>query len=45
MVAYAREVFPDYPQCGLRISRFRGTTKNESLDQRQVFGYAFPAAV
>jgi ATP-dependent DNA helicase RecG len=41
VVAYAKEVFPDYPQCGLRMARFRGTTKNEFLDQRQIFGHAF----
>ncbi len=32
---------PDYPQCALRMARFRGTTKNEFIDQRQLFGHAF----
>lgn len=41
MVAFAKEVLPDYPQCGLRMARFRGTTKTEFLDQRQLTGHAF----
>jgi ATP-dependent DNA helicase RecG len=34
-------MLPDYPQCGLRMARFRGTTKNEFLDQRQITAHAF----
>lgn len=30
-----------YPQCRLRLARFRGTTKNEFVDSRQVVGNAF----
>lgn len=30
-----------YPQCVLRMARFRGTTKSEFLDNRQVVGGAF----
>ena len=30
-----------YPQCQLRLARFRGTDKNEFLDQRQLHGHAF----
>jgi ATP-dependent DNA helicase RecG len=41
VVAFAREVLPDYPQCGLRMARFRGTAKDEFLDQRQLTGHAF----
>ena len=41
VVAFAKEVQPGYPQCGLRMARFRGVTKNEFLDQRQVTGNAF----
>ena len=41
VVAFAKEVLPDYPQCGLRMARFRGTTKAEFLDQRQLTGHAF----
>jgi hypothetical protein len=32
---------PDYPQCELRMARFRGTDKTEFLDQRQIRGPAF----
>ena len=41
VVAFAKEMLPDYPQCGLRMARFRGVTKDEFLDQRQVTGNAF----
>lgn len=30
-----------YPQCRLRLARFRGTTKDEFVDSRQVVGNAF----
>lgn len=41
VVAFAKEVLPDFPQCGLRMARFRGTTKTDFLDQRQLTGHAF----
>jgi hypothetical protein len=41
VVAFAKEMLPDYPQCGLRMARFRGTAKDEFLDQRQLTGHAF----
>jgi ATP-dependent DNA helicase RecG len=41
VVAFAKELLPDYPQCGLRLARFRGTTKDQFLDQRQLTGHAF----
>ncbi|MHB1423322.1 MAG: ATP-binding protein [Gemmataceae bacterium] len=41
VVAFAKEVLPDYPQCGLRMARFRGITKDNFLDQRQLTGHAF----
>jgi ATP-dependent DNA helicase RecG len=41
VVAFAREPLPDYPQCNLRLARFRGVTKSEFLDQRQLSGHAF----
>jgi ATP-dependent DNA helicase RecG len=31
----------DYPQCLLRVARFRGTDKTEFLDNRQFRGHAF----
>ncbi|MBX9584010.1 MAG: putative DNA binding domain-containing protein [Gemmataceae bacterium] len=41
VVAFAVEPFPDYPQCALRLARFRGVTKAEFLDQQQLTGHAF----
>lgn len=41
VVAFAKEVMPEYSQCGLRMARFRGTQKDEFLDQRQLHGNAF----
>jgi len=41
VVAFAKEVQPGYPQCSVRMARFRGITKNEFVDQRQVSGNAF----
>ena len=41
VVAFARELLPDYPQCSLRMARFRGTSKDDFLDQRQLTGHAF----
>jgi ATP-dependent DNA helicase RecG len=41
VVAFGRTFLPDYPQCQLRLARFRGTDKNEFLDQRQLHGHAF----
>ena len=40
-MAFAKDVLPGYPQCGLRMARFRGTRKDEFIDQRQVHGHAF----
>lgn len=41
VVAFASNVLPKYPQCGLRLARFRGVTKTEFLDQNQLTGHAF----
>lgn len=41
VVAFAREISASYPQCGLRLARFRGVSKSEFLDQRQLTGNAF----
>jgi ATP-dependent DNA helicase RecG len=42
VVLFARDPLPDYPQCALRMARFRGTRKlDDFLDQRQVTGHAF----
>ena len=42
VVAFARQPLPWYPQCTLRLARFRGLTKTEFLDQERVTGHAFP---
>jgi ATP-dependent DNA helicase RecG len=41
VVLFGKEFLPDYPQCELRMARFRGTDKTEFLDQRNVRGPAF----
>src|SRR5205823_10901511 len=41
IVAFGRRLLPGYPQCGLRLARFRGTTKDEFFDQRRLHGHAF----
>ncbi len=41
VVVFGRKLMPDYPQCALRLARFKGTSKTEFLDQRQVRGHAF----
>jgi ATP-dependent DNA helicase RecG len=41
VVLFGKEFLPDYPQCELRMARFRGTDKTEFLDQRNVRAPAF----
>ena len=41
VVLFGKHFLPDYPQCELRMARFRGTDKGEFLDQRQIRGPAF----
>lgn len=41
VVLFGRQMLPDFPQCSLRLARFKGTTKTEFLDQRQLDGHAF----
>ncbi|MBI5527014.1 MAG: transcriptional regulator, partial [Deltaproteobacteria bacterium] len=41
VVLFGKTFMPDYPQCELRMARFRGTDKTEFLDQRQIRGPAF----
>lgn len=41
IVAFAKDVEPYYPQCCLRMARFKGIVKTEFLDQRQMSGHAF----
>ena len=39
-VLFAKQESAQYPQCQLRLARFRGIDKNEFLDQRQLNGNA-----
>ena len=41
IVAFGVQFLPWYPQCGLRIARFKGVTKDEVVDQRKISGHAF----
>jgi ATP-dependent DNA helicase RecG len=41
VVLFGKEFLPDYPQCELRMARFRGTDKTEFLDQRNLRAPAF----
>ena len=41
VVAFASQPLPWYPQCALRLARFKGTNKDEFLDYRQLTGHAF----
>jgi ATP-dependent DNA helicase RecG len=43
VVLFARpdRLLPDYPQCLLRVARFRGIDKTEFIDNRQFTGNAF----
>ena len=41
VVLFGKEFLPDYPQCELRMARFRGMNKTEFLDQRNVRAPAF----
>lgn len=41
VVLFGRTFLPDYPQCELRMARFRGTNKTEFLDQRHIRAPAF----
>jgi ATP-dependent DNA helicase RecG len=41
VVLFGNRFLPDYPQCQLRMARFRGVDKSEFLDQRQIEGHTF----
>ena len=41
VVLFGRKFMPYYPQCTVRLARFKGTDKSEFLDQRQLHGHAF----
>jgi ATP-dependent DNA helicase RecG len=41
VVLFGRKFMPYYPQCTVRLARFKGKDKSEFLDQRQLHGHAF----
>ena len=41
VVLFGTRFMPDYPQCQLRMARFRGVDKSQFVDQRQLEGHAF----
>lgn len=41
VVTFGRRLLPQFPQCQLRMARFRGIDKTEFVDQRQIYGHAF----
>lgn len=41
LFAKAEKLLPNYPQCLLRMARFRGNDKTEFIDNRQEYGNAF----
>jgi ATP-dependent DNA helicase RecG len=41
VVLFGTRFLPDYPQCQLRMARFKGIDKTEFLDNRQVYGHGF----
>ena len=41
VVLFGTRFLPHYPQCQLRMARFKGTSKTEFLDHRQIYGHAF----
>lgn len=41
VVLFGKRFLPDFPQCELRLARFRGVDKAEFLDQKMVRGPAF----
>lgn len=41
IVLFGKRFMPDYPQCQLRLARFKGLDKSEFIDQNQLIGNAF----
>lgn len=41
IVLFGKGLEARYPQCAIRLARFRGTTKSEFIDNRQFEGHAF----
>lgn len=41
VILFGTNFLPYYPQCQLRMARFRGIDKTEFLDNRQIYGHGF----
>lgn len=41
VVLFGRRFLPHFPQCSLRMARFRGTDKESFIDERSLYGPAF----
>jgi len=41
VVLFSRNPLPQFPQCEIRLARFRGVAKSEFIDHRQFQGHAF----
>jgi ATP-dependent DNA helicase RecG len=41
VVLFGIKFLPDFPQCELRLARFKGIDKSEFMDQKQLRGHAF----
>lgn len=41
VILFGTKFLVDYPQCQIRLARFRGTDKSEFIDQNQLSGHAF----
>lgn len=41
VVLFGTQFLPDYPQCQLRMARFKGTDKTEFIDDKQIRGHGF----
>ena len=40
VVLFSNKLLPNYSQCHIRMARFKGTTKTEFIDNKQVYGHA-----
>lgn len=38
---FGKNLFPDYPQCQIKLARFKGTNKKEFLDSKHFYGNIF----
>ncbi|MEM5770231.1 MAG: ATP-binding protein, partial [Bacillota bacterium] len=41
VVLFGKVFLPNYTQCQIRLARFKGTTKTEFIDNKQLYGHAF----